>query len=42
VSGIPQIQVVDKKGVIRRILVGYDNANEPRLAALIKQLLDEK
>ena len=42
VSGIPQIQVIDKKGVIRRILVGYDNANEPRLAALIKQLLDEK
>jgi thiol-disulfide isomerase/thioredoxin len=42
VTGIPQIQVIDKKGVVRRILVGYDNANEPRLAELIKQLLAEK
>jgi len=42
VGGIPQIQVIDKKGIVRRILVGYDNANEPRLAALIKQLIEEK
>lgn len=42
VSGIPQIQIIDKKGVIRRIMVGYDNANEPGLAAFIRQLLNEK
>lgn len=42
VSGIPQIQVIDRAGVIRRILVGYDNANEPKLAAFIDELLKER
>jgi len=28
--------------VIRRILVGYDNANEPKLAAFIGDLLKER
>jgi len=41
VTGIPQIQIVDRHGVIRRILVGYDTANEPALAAFIRTLLDE-
>jgi thiol-disulfide isomerase/thioredoxin len=42
VSGIPQIQIIDRAGVIRRILVGYDNANEPKLAAFIDGLLQER
>ncbi len=41
VGGIPQIQIIDKKGVIRLIMVGYDQANEPRLSALIARLLAE-
>jgi thiol-disulfide isomerase/thioredoxin len=41
VGGIPQIHLIDRKGVIRLIMVGYDDANEPRLAALIEQLLRE-
>jgi len=41
VGGIPQIQIIDKKGVIRLIMVGYDEANEPRLSALIARLLAE-
>ncbi|HUR19772.1 MAG TPA: TlpA disulfide reductase family protein, partial [Vicinamibacterales bacterium] len=28
VGGIPQIQIIDKKGVIRLIMVGYDDVNE--------------
>jgi thiol-disulfide isomerase/thioredoxin len=42
VTGIPQIQIIDRAGVIRRILVGYDNANEPKLAAFIDELLKER
>ncbi len=41
VGGIPQIQIIDKKGVIRLIMVGYDEANEARLSALIARLLAE-
>jgi thiol-disulfide isomerase/thioredoxin len=41
VGAIPQIHLIDRKGVIRLIMVGYDEANEPRLAALIEQLLKE-
>ncbi len=41
VGGIPQIQIIDKKGVIRLIMVGYDQTNEPRLSALIARLLAE-
>jgi thiol-disulfide isomerase/thioredoxin len=41
VGGIPQIQIIDKKGVIRLIMVGYDQANEARLSALIARLLAE-
>ena len=42
VGGIPQIQVLDKKGNIRLIMVGYDEANEQRLAGLIERLLAER
>jgi thiol-disulfide isomerase/thioredoxin len=41
VTGIPQIQIIDKHGVIRRILIGYDTANEPAIAAFVRTLLDE-
>jgi hypothetical protein len=41
VGGIPQIQIIDKKGVIRLIMIGYDEANEERLAVLISRLLNE-
>ena len=42
VGGIPQIMLVDKKGTIRLIMVGYDDANEPKLAKMIEDLLKEK
>jgi thiol-disulfide isomerase/thioredoxin len=42
VGGIPQIHLIDKKGKIRLIMVGYDEANEPKLAAFIARLVDEK
>jgi len=42
VGGIPQIQIIDKHGRIRLIMVGYDDANEPFLSTLIEKLLAEK
>jgi thiol-disulfide isomerase/thioredoxin len=42
VGGIPQIQIIDKKGVIRLIMVGYDDVNEASLSKLIETLLKEK
>jgi thiol-disulfide isomerase/thioredoxin len=42
VGGIPQIQIIDRKGIIRRLIVGYDSANEGRLVELIESLLKEK
>lgn len=42
VGGIPQIQLIDKHGKIRLIMVGYDDANEAKLATLIEGLLKEK
>jgi thiol-disulfide isomerase/thioredoxin len=41
VSGIPQIQLIDKKGNIRLIMIGFDEANEAKMAALIERLLNE-
>jgi thiol-disulfide isomerase/thioredoxin len=41
VGGIPQIHIIDKQGKIRLIMVGYDDANEPKLAAFIAKLVDE-
>jgi thiol-disulfide isomerase/thioredoxin len=42
VGGIPQIHLIDRQGNIRLIMVGYDDANEPRLATLIEDLLKER
>jgi hypothetical protein len=42
VGGIPQIHLIDKKGRIRLIMIGYDDANEPKLAEMIEKLLAEK
>ena len=42
VSGIPQIQLIDKHGKIRLIMIGYDEANEPKLASFIAKLVAER
>ena len=42
VSGIPQIQLIDRQGRIRLIMIGYDEANEGKLAALIEELVKGK
>jgi thiol-disulfide isomerase/thioredoxin len=42
VGGIPQIQLIDKHGRIRLIMVGYDDANEEKLARIIEGLLAER
>ena len=42
VTGIPQINIIDKKGNVRRVMIGYDDANEERIAAFIQSLLAEK
>jgi hypothetical protein len=42
VSGIPQIQLIDRHGRIRLIMIGYDEANEAKLDALIGELVKGK
>jgi hypothetical protein len=42
VGGIPEIVVVDRKGVIRATVTGWDAGNEKRLTAFIEQILTEK
>jgi len=42
VSAIPQIHLIDKHGRIRVIMIGYDEANEPKLAEMIGRLVAEK
>ena len=42
VGGIPQIQLIDRKGNIRLIMIGYDDANEAKLAKIIEGLLAER
>jgi hypothetical protein len=42
VGGIPQIMLIDKQGKIRLMMVGYDDANEPKLAKMIESLIKEK
>jgi len=42
VGGIPQIHLIDRKGVIRLVMVGYDDANEEKLAKMIAAMLKEK
>jgi thiol-disulfide isomerase/thioredoxin len=39
VGAIPQINIIDRQGRIRLIMVGYDDANEAKLAAFIESLL---
>lgn len=41
VGVIPQIHLIDKKGRIRLVMVGYDDANEPKLAKMIEDPLKE-
>jgi thiol-disulfide isomerase/thioredoxin len=41
VSGIPQIHLIDKRGRIRLIMIGYDDANESKLAEIVAKLLAE-
>ncbi len=41
ISGIPQIVLLDKQGIVRQILIGWDPANETRVTKLIEQLLKE-
>ncbi len=41
VGGIPQIIVVDRKGIIRQIITGWDQGNTKRLGDLITALLAE-
>lgn len=42
VSGIPQIMIIDKHGIIRQIVTGWDQGNTERFSAFIEQLLAEK
>lgn len=42
VGGIPQIHIIDRQGRVRLIMVGYDDANEPKLATFIARLLAER
>jgi thiol-disulfide isomerase/thioredoxin len=39
VSGIPQINLIDAQGNLRLIMIGYDDANEEKLARIIEGLL---
>ncbi len=41
VAGIPQVVVIDKRGTIRVIVVGWDSGAEARLNRLIQRLLAE-
>ena len=42
VGGIPQTVIIDKNGIIRRILTGWDTGNAQRLPVLLAALLKEK
>jgi thiol-disulfide isomerase/thioredoxin len=42
VGGIPEIVIIDRKGVIRATVVGWDKGNEARFAAFIDRLLAER
>jgi thiol-disulfide isomerase/thioredoxin len=42
VNGIPQINIIDARGRVRLIMIGYDDANELKLAEFIEKLLGEK
>ncbi|MGH7592245.1 MAG: TlpA disulfide reductase family protein, partial [Gemmatimonadales bacterium] len=42
VGGIPQTVIIDRHGIIRRILTGWDTGNAERIPALLAVLLKEK
>lgn len=42
VGGIPHLVLLDKRGIIRMIVHGWDPASEARLDSMIASLLDEK
>ena len=42
VGGIPQIMIIDKRGIIRQIVTGWDQGNTERFGKLIEQLLSER
>jgi thiol-disulfide isomerase/thioredoxin len=42
VGGIPQINLIDADGKIRLVMIGYDDANEEKLASIIELVLKEK
>ena len=42
VGGIPQINVIDRNGNVRLVMIGYDDANEETLAKFIGELLRQK
>ena len=42
VGGIPQIMIIDKKGIIRQIVTGWDQGNTERFSKFIDQLISEK
>ncbi len=42
VSGIPQIMLIDKRGIIRQIVTGWDQGNTERFSTYIRQLLNER
>ena len=41
VGGIPQIMLIDKRGIIRQIVTGWDQGNTERFSKFIDQLLRE-
>jgi thiol-disulfide isomerase/thioredoxin len=42
VGGIPQIMIIDRKGIIRQIVTGWDQGNTERFSNYIDQLISEK
>ena len=41
VSALPTLFVIDKRGVVRDVMTGYDPSRESRVEALVKKLLAE-
>ena len=41
ITGLPTMLLVDKKGVVRDVFVGYDPSGDTRLEASLKALLAE-
>lgn len=41
-GGVPQSVLLDKQGIVRQILIGWDPANETRLTKQIERLLKDR